>query len=271
MICSCSFFKFLIRALPHWFYFTPKPDVFPPPPLTHRPYIGTIFGSNLFCILLHILIDPPAAGEAARGYLHGGLLIDFVGQASPVSKFKLVGLDILTLVLQIVIMALTLEKQSLLGKTKPAVSGRDGVMAALDAMGDQVRGQDHDLEERGVLGSENPADTDEIEMRDLRPSARGRTGGDEDRERDDLLPTEEEDEQGRDEHPLDSFYTGDHVIAKLQLWDTIRAQWRSRSAGMTPSDAATTASNIQTAQNFMGRRIAFTFAGGRTIGDQINA
>ena len=151
---SCSLFKFLLRALPHWFLFTPKPDILPPNPTSvHGPYIGAVFSSNFFCILLHVLIAPPAAGEASRGYLHGGILIDFVGQASPVGRWKLLALDLLCLVLQLVMMCCTLEKQILQGKRRRSVVGVDHVLrAGEDAGPRRVGGQDLDAEEERSAG-----------------------------------------------------------------------------------------------------------------------
>jgi len=221
---SISLSTFLLRALPHWFYFTPKPAIFPTPPTggRGRPYIGIVFGTNVFCILLHLLFKPPAAGEATRGYLHGGLLIDFVGQKSPVGRWRLVGLDLLVLVLQLVILGVTLERRG----TKTGVTE--------EAM---ERRQDHDAEERGMLRQDSD-DTDDIELQDLQHTS-GRTGGDEDRERDELLQAGANSEQ-RDQHPLDPFYTGNHIITNLNVIDTICAQWHASSVTGKASDAAAT-------------------------------
>lgn len=210
-------------------------------------------------MFLHILLSPPAAGEALRGYLHGGMTIDFVGQISPVSRWRLVGLDALCLVLQVVMMCVNLEKQRLQGRRK--VPGAVGMDAAAEEQG---RGQqDLDAEERGVLGSEEVAAG--IEMQDLGPRSRGRTGGDEDRERDELLAHALQEEE-RDDHPLDVFYTGEHVIVKLHLWETIRTQWRSRGVSTSSTEAAARSAGMQTAAgDLVGRRLRFTW-GGRTTG-----
>lgn len=231
MIYSISLFKFLLRALPHWFYFTPKPSIFPPPPPTHRPYIGMIFGNNIICILLHILFRSPAAGEATRGYLLGGLLIDFVGQESPVSRWRLLILDALVLALQVLILAVTLERKNL------AVENGDVLVEEVE----EAR-QDHDSEERGMLRRDDTAQ-DGIELQDLRHTSSGRTGGDEDRERDELLDSDERTEP-RDQHPLDPFLTGEAVVVNIHIMDTIRSQWRRRadtSGEATASGAAAVA------------------------------
>lgn len=227
---STSLFKFLMRALPHWFYFTPKPSIFPPPPSTHRPYIGMILGNNIVCILLHILFRPPAAGEATRGFLLGGLLIDFVGQDSPVSRWRLLGLDTLVLALQVLILAVTLERKKL------AVENGDVLVEEVE----EAR-QDHGSEERGMLRRDDTFQ-DDIELQEIRHTSSGRTGGDEDRERDDLLETDESIEP-RDQHPLDPFLTGQAVIVNVNVIDTIRLQWlvADTSGEATASGAAAVA------------------------------
>lgn len=225
-----SLFKFLLRALPHWFYFTPKPSIFPPPPSTQRPYIGMIFGNNTICMLLHLVFRPPAAGEATRGYLLGGLLIDFVGQESPVSRWRLLALDALVLALQVLVMAVMLEKRKL------AVEGEDVMVEAVE----EAR-QDHDSEERGMMRQYTMQD--DIELQDMRQTSSGRTGGDEDRERDELLESEES-ATGRDRHPLDPFLTGQAVIVNVRVIDTIRSQWHftaDTSGEATASGAAAVA------------------------------
>ncbi|KAM0799335.1 hypothetical protein BDR22DRAFT_856273 [Usnea florida] len=225
-----SLFKFLLRALPHWFYFTPKPSIFPPPPSTHRPYVGMIFGNNIICMLLHLAFRPPAAGEATRGYLLGGLLIDFVGQESPVSRWRLLALDALVLALQVLVMAVMLEKRKL------AVEGEDVVVEEVE----EAR-QDYDSEERGMMRQYTMQD--DIELQDMRPTPSGRTGGDEDRERDELLESEES-SVGRDRHPLDPFLTGQAVIVNVRVIEIIRSQWHSTadtSGEATASGAAAVA------------------------------
>ena len=227
---SLSLFKFLLRALPHWFYFTPKPSIFPPPPSTHRPYIGMIFGNNIICMLLHLVFRPPAAGEATRGYLLGGLLIDFVGQESPVSRWRLLALDALVLALQVLVMAVMLEKRKL------AVEGEDIMVEQVE----ETR-QDHDSEERGMMRQYTMQD--DIELQDMRQTSSGRTGGDEDRERDELLESEESAAR-RDQHPLDPFLTGQAVIVNVRVIDTIRSQWHftaDTSGEATASGAAAVA------------------------------
>ncbi|EME79171.1 uncharacterized protein MYCFIDRAFT_90088 [Pseudocercospora fijiensis CIRAD86] len=77
------------------------------------PIIGTIFGTTLLCIIMHLYNSPPSAGEATRGYLHGGLAMDFIGQKGPSSKVHLILLDLLVLLVQLVQMSAHLLRASI--------------------------------------------------------------------------------------------------------------------------------------------------------------
>ncbi|KAL9105124.1 MAG: hypothetical protein Q9163_000042 [Psora crenata] len=248
---DCSILKFLLRALPHWFYFTPKPDIIPPTPPGRRPYMGTIFGTNVICILWHLIFGSPAAGEATRGYLHGGLVIDFVGQASPVSRGRLLVVDLLCMCLQVLILGVTLERRR--------VQGISNVTTPANLGGTQ----DHDAEEAGLLRSDLAVGED-IELQPLRYTTTGSsTSGMDSRGQEDAF---EQSPQGMDDtHPLDNLDTGERIIANLQIWDTIRTQWQSQSVSVN-SVNGTTASGVQTAATIAGRRFTVTFGGrGRRV------
>lgn len=151
-------------------------------------------------------------------------------------------LDLLVFVLQIVMFGVTLEKRSV-------EAGGEGVVGA----GEEVM-QDYDLEERGMLRGDLEHE-DGIELRDLQHTSAGRTGGDEDRERDELLAANTGSGQV-EQHPLDSLYTGEHIVANLHVLETIRTQWRTGGVGAEPSGASAT-SGVQAA--------AAAAAAGRTL------
>lgn len=131
--------------------------------------------------------------------------MDFVGQESPVSKIRLLSLDLLTLGLQLIILAVILERRNL--DPEPSTPNTSPT-------------QDHDSEERGIFRS--PPSPSAIE---LQPLTRGRTGADEDRERNELSPDRP---STFDEHPLDPFHSGQHIIAHVDLPNMIRTQWIQR-------------------------------------------
>ncbi|ORY60172.1 uncharacterized protein BCR38DRAFT_350570 [Pseudomassariella vexata] len=174
---DCSFFRLMIRWAPQWLYLSPKSEnlilIIPNYP------VGAILGPNAFCMLFHIITTLPHAGEAARGYLHGGVLIDFVGQKPPSSKFTLLFLDLVVLSLQCFMLAVNMEKDRIKTIVKPpkrpaAVEGGTQTMEASTS----TTGQDHDAEERGV--HRDAPTVDETNDVELRPMGSDREGGDED-------------------------------------------------------------------------------------------
>lgn len=213
---DCSLISFIARALNHWFYLTPKPPLVSPIIIWNRPHVFMIFALNLLSIFFHTISTPPTAGEAMRGYIHGGLLIDFVGQKSPVPRWRLVSYDILVLILQVIMLGVTVEKKKLDTASNGSAGGREG---------EEVLRQDYDSEERGVRRSEDG--TEGIELQHIGPRSGSRS---EDREREELL------EVGRSttfEHPGDAFYSGQYMLANIHIIDTIRNQWAQSGPAAT--------------------------------------
>ncbi|KAK8089052.1 hypothetical protein PG997_004013 [Apiospora hydei] len=144
---ECSFFRLFLRWLPQWTYLTPKPEniIF----LLPNYQASAIVGPNLLCMLLHIVTSLPQASEASRGYLHGGVLVDFVGQRPPTSKFTLLLLDAVLLGLQCVMLAVSMERDKVRKIIKPPRS-RATSGGTAGASTRPASNQDHDAEERGV-------------------------------------------------------------------------------------------------------------------------
>ena len=119
----------------------------------------TIVG-NLVCLITHIVHDRPSAtARSARGWIHGGLLVDFVGELGPVSRWRLLGYDILIAALQILMLMIGHEKRRALGEDKA----------------EEAVPQDIEAEEAGIRKSEEGRDDaaaveDGIEMDRLLPS-----------------------------------------------------------------------------------------------------
>ena len=163
---SCSFFRLFIRWLPQWAYLSPKPDniIF----LLPSYHASAILAPNLACLFLHLVTSLPQASEASRGYLHGGVLVDFVGQQPPASKLGYLVLDILVLGLQCFMLAVSMEKDRVKKIIRPprgpASRGNAGASAASPVPTDQ----DLDAEERGVLRDAPMAeDADDVELQPL--------------------------------------------------------------------------------------------------------
>ena len=182
-------------------------------------------------------------------------MIDFVGQEGPVSKSRLIALDLLVLTLQLLVFAAFVERQNL-----KAFTMTHGAASNTES---NPQTQDHDSEERGILRSD-PSISEGIELQPLHSSS-GRTGGEEDGERDELLsqpPRHNVHDSAN--HPLDVFYTGEHAITDLHVLNSIRSHWRlsdvSGSSDSGPSAAATAAS---LASRGLGVRMRI---GGRELG-----
>ncbi|KAF2858345.1 DUF1746-domain-containing protein [Piedraia hortae CBS 480.64] len=105
---DCSFFRFILRALVQFSYLTPKPGLVPEPP-TDRPFLGMIMGTNLLCLLLHVAFPMPTGDS---GYLHGGALLDLIGQR-PTNKVVLASMDVAVIVLQLCQLTVHLQRLKL--------------------------------------------------------------------------------------------------------------------------------------------------------------
>ena len=211
-------------------FLTPKPNFNPPTP-QHRPYIGAIFGPNIICILLHIFTARSEAGEAMRGYLHGGMIIDLIGQKGPTSKVHLVLLDIIVFALQCFMLSVHVEKEQATAGleilSNPATAASE---ANTQPRAEAVTIQDVDAEERGFMRGESTQRND-IELQQMlprydEPSTTINEGSHErDEERDRLLA--EPRLQQRDdslENALDMFYADHAVLADFYVINTLKQQ-----------------------------------------------
>ncbi|KAL9119030.1 MAG: hypothetical protein Q9187_004418 [Circinaria calcarea] len=212
---DCSFLLLTLRALPQFLYLTPKSLLLPPPP-TNQKQLLVILLTNAVCLLYHLFSARPEAGEVVRGYLHGGVLIDFVGVKGPVGKLALASLDLLVTGLQVGCAAAVAEKHN-----TRATGGGGGGGAGRNHTISRGTGQDIEAEEEGLRRSQEftaPENTRAIELQPLRRSATGATD-----------ETDMEDETTTlAEHPLDTFAAGQHIIANLHVLDMIRTSWWSR-------------------------------------------
>lgn len=178
---DCSFFRLFIRWLPQWAYLSPKPDniIF----LLPSYHVSAILAPNLACLFLHLVTSLPQASEASRGYLHGGVLVDFVGQKPPASKLGYLLLDVLVLSLQCFMLAVSMEKDRVKKIIKPPQGTVGRGTADASAASPVPTDQDLDAEERGVLQDAPMAeDADDIELQPLGRVDCGRAadgGGDE--------------------------------------------------------------------------------------------
>lgn len=179
---ECSFARLLMRILPHYAIITPKDGPFLLP--TNRLHVFAIFVPNILAVLFHSFISLPQAGESARGYLHGGVVIDFVGQKPPTWRLGLLSFDLIIFAVQCLMLAVHQEREKLRKTITPSLQTIPGTQA--DTTTTPETTQDHDAEERGVLREDTAvaAGDGDIELQPLvgaeeRNEGTGGSGSDE--------------------------------------------------------------------------------------------
>ncbi|KAJ4357265.1 uncharacterized protein N0V89_001840 [Didymosphaeria variabile] len=248
---DCSFFWFAARALIHGSLLTPLPDIgLNRQHDEHKPFLPLILFCFAINFLLHLTYPAPSAGEDTRGYLHGGLMIDFIGQQGPTSKWKLAGLDICILLLQLVMVSVHVKRRQAkktlaqISSGSTETSANDGESAEQPSENDAAREQDADAEERGEL---RRTDT----LSDI--------GADQD-EQDTLLPSSE----GVQIDALDVLISGQCVIGEFSLIDTLIDEHQKYQAfRQTRAEAGGTSSLSPTAlRQLQNIRMRFGAGGG---------
>ncbi|CCU78835.1 hypothetical protein BGHDH14_bgh02198 [Blumeria hordei DH14] len=224
---DCSLFRLLLRFLNQMIFFTPKPVP------RQRPYIGAIFVPGIICMLLHLFTARSEASEAMRGYLHGGVIIDLIGQKGPTSKIHLLTLDIILLMLQCFMLAVHVEKGRLQIILATVANPRTEVVSP---RADVVNLQDHDVEERGLIRNENLNDAD-IELQNITVDSLSNNHDQSlgvNRERERLLSDytartgrESEEDEYEEDETLEMFWSGMAIVSDFHILDNLKKQWHS--------------------------------------------
>ena len=180
-------------------------------------------------------------------------MIDFVGYKAPASKARLVGMDLLLLGLQVVMMVLVVRRRGM-----EIISRRDGPDGGGGGGGGGVgssaqQGQQHQRRHRRRV-----RDTDEEERGGVSLSS-SETEGEEEQERNHPEPiasssaytSARADHYTTDsslplppllqDHPLDTFHSGQYVIANIHLGETLRKEWNRYRYPTTESSTAAVA------------------------------
>ncbi|GAB0132177.1 hypothetical protein EsDP_00000621 [Epichloe bromicola] len=173
---ECSMFRFLLRAVGQYMYLTPKDETFPFLMPAGRVHVLLVVIPNLVCMFLHLFTSIPRGPDFHRGYQHGGLIIDFVGQRPATYPMYYLLADFVILLIQCLMLTVHTQREQLRVLLK---TFRPILPELSDEMEAAVRSaQDLDAEERGVslhaqhvpASATNAAAVDEsggIEMRDL--------------------------------------------------------------------------------------------------------
>ncbi|KAF4122445.1 Fungal domain of unknown function (DUF1746) [Geosmithia morbida] len=178
---ECSTFRLIIRAVSQAMYLSPKSESFPFLMPASRMHVALVVLPNLWCMLIHLLAALPEGREYHRGYLHGGVIIDFIGQEPPVHRLYYILADVFLLVLQCLMLTIHTEREKLrlsLKTFRPLVAS-----AALEAATSRTV-DDLDAEERNIGSTQADDDDaeDGIELQPLRRRSTSSNGGGRDEE-----------------------------------------------------------------------------------------
>lgn len=253
--CSCSFLRFVLRAFMQFLYLTPKAPILPEPPVD-KPVIGPLLGSNLLCLVLHIWLSAPSAGEATRGYLHGGLAMDFIGQKGPTSKIHLLLLDLFLLALQLAMLPASIQRR----KLRDDATALESVSTTAPSTTPAPSRQDADAEERGVRRSQ---EEEGIELQNLSSSGRNDPSNQDSAsdERESLLAPPRP-QPANDTAIIDMFNSGQITLIDLDVWQTIKSQVRLMRHPPPPSEASARAEQRTLRAEIAGRMLRMRFGAG---------
>lgn len=202
-------------------------------------------------MFFHAFFTRPEAGEATRGYLHGGLFIDFIGQ-TPVPIFRLLSFDFLILLVDFLMLGLIIERVKTTAANPTTTTSNTTPTQSpgttdTNASNEETAGQDHDAEERGVVrGTDgNPESAEDSSRETSTTPPLAEIDDDIHEERTTLLAEPEESISAQGSHPRDSFASGQAIILDMGLFTTIRDQWayttqpRRPTNYVPPAEAAT--------------------------------
>lgn len=129
-------------------YLTPKDEAFPFLMPASRVHVLLVVIPNFICIFLHLFTSLPQGPDFHRGYQHGGLIIDFVGQEPPTSRIYYLIADFAILAIQCLMLTVHTQREQLRVMLKTFRPMLPEIAEELEAAARAV--QDLDAEERGV-------------------------------------------------------------------------------------------------------------------------
>jgi hypothetical protein len=188
-------FRFLLRAVGQYMYLTPKDEAFPFLMPASRVHVLLVVIPNFICIVLHLFTSLPRGPDFHRGYQHGGLIIDFVGQRPPTSRLYYLFADFAILAIQCLMLTVHTQREQLRVLLKTFRPILPDIAEELEATVRSIQ-QDLDAEERGVslLTAEtsftptaDPAAGDGTEMRETGEAGEAGEASEQNGEADTLL------------------------------------------------------------------------------------
>jgi len=170
---ECSMFRFIIRAIGQLMYLSPKDESFPFLMQANRSHVALIVIPNLWCMLVHLFAAMPRGPDYHRGYQHGGLVIDFIGQKPPAYRIYYLLADVLLLGLQCLMLAIHTEREKLRLslKTFRPLAGDTALEAATARTIDDLDAEEQNIRSSGPSVAEASGHDDGIELQPLRRSS----------------------------------------------------------------------------------------------------
>lgn len=181
-------------------------------------------------LLVHLFMAPARGSEISRGYLHGGVILDFIGEREG-QRWRCVATDVLVMIMQCIMVGVDdvrlLVKRRRMGELGAKLDNSEEPRDNQNELAPRDL-QNLDAEERGVvrqellenattgIGTDNSQDENEIgneEAASLLADASSSTLAGHDTS----TPTPNA--------PLDIFYSGNAIVAEVHLLDSLRAQW----------------------------------------------
>ncbi|KAF4988450.1 hypothetical protein FDECE_15042 [Fusarium decemcellulare] len=217
---ECSMFRFILRSVGQYMYLTPKDESFPVLMPASRMHVVLIIIPNLICMLLHLFASIPAGPDYHRGYMHGGLVIDFIGQRPPTSRVYYIFMDIAIFAVQCLMLTVHTERERLRLTLK---TFRPLLPDIVQEMAPTL--EDLDAEERGVSrdmpGSLPPSETDDIELQPLRRISEAEEGNEQSEDPEPPARDSSADEPSRT-YLSDVLTSGNGIIGEYHVIHSIR-------------------------------------------------
>jgi hypothetical protein len=211
-------------------YLTPKDEAFPFLMPAGRVHVLLVVVPNFLCILLHLFTSLPRGPDFHRGYQHGGLIIDFVGQRPPTSRIYYLLADFAILAIQCLMLTVHTQREQLRVMLKtfrpmlPEIANE--LEAAMRSM------QDLDAEERGVslhapditlsgpAGAATGDETSAMEMRETNGAQGTGEGSGQNGEADTLLPGPTSEDSSRAQL-ADVMNSGNAVVGEYYIVQSV--------------------------------------------------
>lgn len=181
-----------------------------------RMHLVLVVVPNLWCMLVHVFASLPEGPDYHRGYQHGGLIIDFVGQKPPTSRIYYILADLVLLALQCLMLTIHTEREKLrlaLKTFRPITTDP----AAELALGRTL--EDLDAEEQGIRSGPSVEGEDEQGDIELRPM--GSSTGDTILSRSVLDSSDSGDEPSKS-HLNDLFDSGNAILGEYHVLHAMR-------------------------------------------------